>query len=309
MPGSSTTARVIKGPREASQLLWHSIHRPSAPLVPRESRVGLTPRLGKTNRSRRRFTVHLIMASEPCERATDWVPVAQLPTYAKNWAPRHLPTHRDTKRHNNCYPAQRLTGPLARFTALEGITHPSKASGATPSGCASAHPPDSFLQNKQTTTHPNGMMRAHAAPPFCYRMQGIMIRQQRGHPASLLQRAEAQGFLPHLDPLNGQSHWLGASSHVLWSYEKLHARLKPLKGSLISPRSRGLHPPGAIACTHRIVFFKHKTNQKLPMVTRSQATKGVLHSTGLGASVGYQNTGVPNRRQNMAPCTITKAPS
>jgi hypothetical protein len=36
---------------------------------------------------------------------------------------------------------------------------------------------------------------------------------------------------------------------------------------------------------------KTKTSQKLPTVVRSQASKGVLHSsTGSGAIVGYQNT-------------------
>jgi hypothetical protein len=36
----------------------------------------------------------------------------------------------------------------------------------------------------------------------------------------------------------------------------------------------------------------------------------VLHSSiGSGATIGYQNTRVPNRRQNMTPCMIAKAPS
>jgi hypothetical protein len=86
MPGSGTTAQVIKGPREASQLLWHLIHRPSTqlPHSPPRGPHHLMPRLGKTNRSRKRYTIHFITASESCEKATNWAPVAQLPTYAKN---------------------------------------------------------------------------------------------------------------------------------------------------------------------------------------------------------------------------------
>jgi hypothetical protein len=70
---------------------------PTSLLVSRGSRVGLTPCLGKANHSRRRYAVHLIMAREPCERATDWVPVAQLPMYTKNPSispPSHAPGHK-----------------------------------------------------------------------------------------------------------------------------------------------------------------------------------------------------------------------
>jgi hypothetical protein len=41
-----------------------------------------------------------------------------------------------------------------RFKALEGITHPSKASGATSTGCARVHPPDSFLQTQTNQNCP-----------------------------------------------------------------------------------------------------------------------------------------------------------
>jgi hypothetical protein len=44
---------------------------------------------------------------------------------------------------------------LAQLKALEGITHPSKASRTTPTGCAHAHPPDSpLLTQKQIKNYP-----------------------------------------------------------------------------------------------------------------------------------------------------------
>jgi hypothetical protein len=118
MPGSGTMARVIKGPEEASQLPWHSIRRPLAncPTHPRRSRVSPTPCLEKTNHSCRMYAVHLIMAREPCERATDWAPVAQLPMYAKKSSlPPHLPKHRDAKHHNN-YLARPLVFPRRAYS-------------------------------------------------------------------------------------------------------------------------------------------------------------------------------------------------
>jgi hypothetical protein len=85
---------------------------PTAPLILRGIRVGLTPHLRKTNRSRGWFTSHLIMTSELCERAIDWAPIAQLPTYTKKSGHfPHLPTHWDTKRHNGCYSACHLVFP------------------------------------------------------------------------------------------------------------------------------------------------------------------------------------------------------
>jgi hypothetical protein len=63
--------------------------------------------------------------------------------------PSHAPGH---KASQQLLPSATLRLPQAdlqaRFKALEGITHHSKASGATPGGCAHAHPPDSILQNK-----------------------------------------------------------------------------------------------------------------------------------------------------------------
>jgi hypothetical protein len=65
---------------------------------------------------------------------------------------------------------------------------------------------------------------------------------------------------------------------------------KPLKGLPIPPRPQGLHPPGALARTHRIVL-KTKTNQNVPTVSCSQTSGGVPHSsTGSGATIEYQNT-------------------
>jgi hypothetical protein len=69
-----------------------------------------------------------------------------------------LPTHRNTKASQHQLPCMtpRLpqVDPLAQFKALVGITHPSKASGATPDRCAHAHPPDSLLKIEQNTIRP-----------------------------------------------------------------------------------------------------------------------------------------------------------
>jgi hypothetical protein len=52
MPGSDTTAWVIKDPEEASRLpsIQYDTHPPTTLLFPRGSRVGLTPCLRKMNR-------------------------------------------------------------------------------------------------------------------------------------------------------------------------------------------------------------------------------------------------------------------
>jgi hypothetical protein len=121
-----------------------------------------------------------------------------------------------------------LVGSLTRFKALKGITHPIKTWGATPSGCAHAPPPYSFLQGKQNTMHPDGMMRAHEYP-------SILLKNARSNdtadPVSPLQRARARRLLPHSDLANGESHRLGGSSHAR-SHTKntTLAQLNPLKG-------------------------------------------------------------------------------
>jgi hypothetical protein len=64
---------------------------------------------------------------------------------------------------------QRLRGPshalqshrthrIRSITTLEGITHPSKASGATLGGCARAHPPDSFLPTQTNQNYPRSLV-------------------------------------------------------------------------------------------------------------------------------------------------------
>jgi hypothetical protein len=113
MLGSGTMARVIKGPGRPlnSHGIQYISQMPNYPTrLPREPRR-LIPYLGKTNRSLRWFNVHLITTSESSDRATNWAPVAQLTMNVKNLATPHLPTHRDTKRHNNYYPAQHLIFP------------------------------------------------------------------------------------------------------------------------------------------------------------------------------------------------------
>jgi hypothetical protein len=90
-----------KGPQGGLSTPKHSI-RQTTPLAPQGSHIGLMPCLGKANHSRRRFMPHLIMTMEPHEKATNWAPVAQLPTIVKTRHP-HLPTHRCMKRHNSNY--------------------------------------------------------------------------------------------------------------------------------------------------------------------------------------------------------------
>jgi hypothetical protein len=138
-------------------------------------------------------------------RATDWVPVAQLPMYVKNLGT-SPPSHASGREASqqllpDATPCLPQTGPLARFKALEGITHLSKASRATPSGCARTHPPDSFLQNKQTTSHPDGMTRAHTYP-------SVLLKNMRGNdtaverpPGQSLATRGGSGAAPALQPI------------------------------------------------------------------------------------------------------------
>jgi hypothetical protein len=91
------------------------------------------------------------MTTEPREKATDWAPVAQLPHKREKLGtpPSHAPEHETSQQHlPDVTPHLLQADPIARFKALEGITHPSKASRATPGGCARAHPQDSLLQIK-----------------------------------------------------------------------------------------------------------------------------------------------------------------
>jgi hypothetical protein len=106
-------ARVIKGPGRPlnSHGIQYVAQTPNCPTRRPREPCRLIPYLGKMNHSLRRFTVHLTMASESSDRATNWAPVAQLPMNVKNWATPHLPTRRDTKHHNNYYPAQHLIFP------------------------------------------------------------------------------------------------------------------------------------------------------------------------------------------------------
>jgi hypothetical protein len=86
MLGSGTTARVIKGPREASQLsgIQYVTQSPNCPTcLSREPRWShAMPQEGEP--FSQTVHAHLIMMTEPCEKATDWTPVAQLPTNTKN---------------------------------------------------------------------------------------------------------------------------------------------------------------------------------------------------------------------------------
>jgi hypothetical protein len=66
-----------------------------------------------------------------------------------NHPPSHAPQHEASQQQlPSTTPRLPQVDPLARFKALEGITHRSKALGATPGGFARAHPPDSLLKIK-----------------------------------------------------------------------------------------------------------------------------------------------------------------
>jgi hypothetical protein len=146
MPESSTTVRVIKGPREASQLLGiqYFTQSPNCP----------TRRSHATHREGEPFSqmIHSPFNHDnrTVYKATDWAPNS--PRTRKT---RHLPTFpRAVTRSVTTTTARRdpssfSGGPTRSAKALEGITHHSKASGAAPGRCARTHPTDSFLQKTQ----------------------------------------------------------------------------------------------------------------------------------------------------------------
>jgi hypothetical protein len=72
-------------------------------------------------------------------------------------------------------------------------------------------------------------------------------------------------------------------------------KIKPLLEKIKTLKQKGLTDFGIMAS-----YIRHQVQ---PL--RARETYGFEY---IGA-VGYQNTRVPNRRQNMAPCTIAKAPS
>jgi hypothetical protein len=79
-------------------------------------------------------------------------------------------------------------------------------------------------------------------------MQGIMIRQQRGHPVSPVQCAGAWELLLHPDLANGQSHRLRGSSPVPQSYKRHHSRsIKALERITHPSKASGATPTG---CAH-----------------------------------------------------------
>jgi hypothetical protein len=89
--------------------------------------------------------------------AIDWAPVAQLPTYAKTpftSPPFYAPGRKASQQLlPGATPRLPQAGLLAQFKALEGITHPSKTSGATPAGAlARTHRTVSFKTNKPCRT-------------------------------------------------------------------------------------------------------------------------------------------------------------
>jgi hypothetical protein len=152
MPESSTTVRVIKGPREASQLLGiqYFNQSPNCPTrLPREPR-----RSHATHREGEPFSqmIHSPFNHDngTVYKATDWAPNS--PRTQKTG---HLPsfpragTRSVTTTTARCDPLSSPGGPTRSAKDLEGITHPSKASGAAPGRCARTHPTDSFLQKTQ----------------------------------------------------------------------------------------------------------------------------------------------------------------
>jgi hypothetical protein len=151
------------------------------------------------------------------------------------------------------------------------------------------HPPDSFPQNKQITTHLDGVMRAHMYPSVLLKNARNNDTTVEGLAGRLLQCAGAWGLLLHSDLANGQK--LKARGHrvrLAVTQKTLHSLdLKPLKGYHTPPRPRGLHLMGVLSRTHRTASLQHKQTTTT-IGTCSQAYEGVLHSfIGSRDTVGY----------------------
>jgi hypothetical protein len=85
--------------------------------------------------------------------------------------------------------------------ALKGITHPSKALGATPAGCARAHPPDSLLKNKtkQIKSYPWSLvlkpLKECSTPP---QARGLLSSiKMPGYPTNRKIQHPARSLKPH----------------------------------------------------------------------------------------------------------------
>jgi hypothetical protein len=141
---------------------------------------------------------HLVTTTEPC---TGQSTGRQSPNSPRMQKMGHLPTfpraetRSVTTATTRCNPSSSLGGPIRSVKALEGITHPSKASRATPGGCARAHPPDSLLQITQTSINPNGMTRVHACPSVLLKnTRDNDVTAERPSDQSLATRGGLGGF-------------------------------------------------------------------------------------------------------------------